>query len=1282
MNDIRQNPSPMNVKTIGLLLLQLALCISADAVPVDQIPANNANIEYAGRVDFTDPLAPRFSYSGVSVRARFQGTAVSASLQNDGTSNIYNVIVDGVVTQRITPSNGDQTVALASGLTDTAHEIELYKLTESTYGKTKFRGFVVDAGKTLVPLTTPRGRVIEFIGDSITCGSGIEGASNSTQTNTNQNHYLSYAAITSRNFNARHIVAARSGVGLYANYSANPTGLESPNNMKNQYRRMHWNDATPPYGNSPTTDRTCANLGTNDFSVGVNEAAFEQAYHDFIDILQTKNPGADIVCLVGPMLSGYNLNHIRPIVQRVATTANAENNGRVFYFEMSQQGALGTGSQNHPNVPQHALNAQELTTFISGIKSWPLATASASTVGHWRFETSPGLLADSGGNGLTLSPQGTAPAAYLVPASGPASAFPSVIPQTGAANATAADLGTPGTGNFARADGPSFALTNFTIEAFVHRGLAPAGTQYLVSQYDFTIGSQRSWGLGVAGTSPPSGLSPGELFLNLSGNGVNGVVVGSGLIVGTGADFFVAASVEASNLSAGVTFHLKDLTTGGPLASSTRSNPVGTVFNSTGDFLIGGYNGGGNRWSGIIDEVRLSNAVLAPYQFLVTLSGPVPLGKPAIDPASGSYADPVSVTMTCATTGAEIRYTLDGSPPTTTSTLYTAPFSVATTTTVKAQAFKTGTPDSEVATAIYQFQGFPVLGTLKPRHARDITNSNWSVGGETVDRDYTVFANYRDWLGPLGIKRIRQQAGWAKCEKVAGVYNWAWLDECVDGALAQGVRPWLETNYGNPIYPGGGGTLLGAGLPTSVTALAAWDNWVTALVDRYKDRVNEWEVWNEPDNSGGAVTAEAYAAFYIRTAEIIRARQPTARLYALAVTGPSNGPTSYVGKFFAALQTAGKLHLVTAVTAHAYPWNPDSSQAGFLAMKDWINTSFYPSGGIEVRQGESGACSQFQSDFALSNINWTELMQAKWNMRRLLGDLGHDIPSSIFAIIDMKYYGTTWNNKGLLKANVQLAVDHPKLAYFGVRNIAAVFDDTLTRIANFSHTASTSATLRVFGYTKTATSKTVASIWFSGGGLPSDVNNFTDVNFTLTPTDIVDPVWVDMRDGTVRTIPAAAWSRSGNTCTFNNVPVYDSPILIADRSAIPVASLKDTWKQAHFTIPQQGDESVSGDLADPDNDASANLLEYALGSLPLQNSNTARPVRSTDPSGQLTLTFERTTDPALLYQVLGSGNLSDWTAVWSSTGVQNTPGSVIAIDTAELPQDRRFLKLKVTTTTP
>jgi hypothetical protein len=43
------------------------------------------------------------------------------------------------------------------------------------------------------------------------------------------------------------------------------------------------------------------------------------------------------------------------------------------------------------------------------------------------------------------------------------------------------------------------------------------------------------------------------------------------------------------------------------------------------------------------------------------------------------------------------------------------------------------------------------------------------VGCETIDRDHVIWDNYKDYLPPLGVKKIRLQAGWAKCEKEARI---------------------------------------------------------------------------------------------------------------------------------------------------------------------------------------------------------------------------------------------------------------------------------------------------------------------------------------------------------------------------------------------------------------------------------------------------------------------------------------------------------------------------------
>lgn len=85
-----------------------------------------------------------------------------------------------------------------------------------------------------------------------------------------------------------------------------------------------------------------------------------------------------------------------------------------------------------------------------------------------------------------------------------------------------------------------------------------------------------------------------------------------------------------------------------------------------------------------------------------------PVNNPVINPAAGFFETSQTVAITTSTTGASIRYTLDGSNPTTSSTLYSGPFSVNSTTTVKAIAVSSsGTSTSGITTALMTFSAAP-----------------------------------------------------------------------------------------------------------------------------------------------------------------------------------------------------------------------------------------------------------------------------------------------------------------------------------------------------------------------------------------------------------------------------------------------------------------------------------------------------------------------------------------------------------------------------------------------
>ena len=79
------------------------------------------------------------------------------------------------------------------------------------------------------------------------------------------------------------------------------------------------------------------------------------------------------------------------------------------------------------------------------------------------------------------------------------------------------------------------------------------------------------------------------------------------------------------------------------------------------------------------------------------------VATPTFNPAGGTYYEPQSVTINCATQGATICYTTDGTEPDANSAQFSVPLTISETTTIKAKAFKSGYTPSNVASATYTF---------------------------------------------------------------------------------------------------------------------------------------------------------------------------------------------------------------------------------------------------------------------------------------------------------------------------------------------------------------------------------------------------------------------------------------------------------------------------------------------------------------------------------------------------------------------------------------------------
>ena len=139
----------------------------------------------------------------------------------------------------------------------------------------------------------------------------------------------------------------------------------------------------------------------------------------------------------------------------------------------------------------------------------------------------------------------------------------------------------------------------------------------------------------------------------------------------------------------------------------------------------------GANWSGMYYRITYNVTVSGgSNRFLQFISaefykdgGGLPsVATPTFDPAGGTYSDPVNVTISCATSGASIRYTTDGTNPTASSTLYSSPIAVSSTTTIKAVAMKSGMNNSAIASATYTF-----MTPITIAEARALANNEYAL---------------------------------------------------------------------------------------------------------------------------------------------------------------------------------------------------------------------------------------------------------------------------------------------------------------------------------------------------------------------------------------------------------------------------------------------------------------------------------------------------------------------------------------------------------------------------
>ena len=369
-----------------LLFAALLLTVAAAAkAPVRETvtPASDSRITWIART-LVEGDNVSFDWSGSRCRIRFQGNYLAIKVSDTG-KEFFNLWFDrepDYEADKIITVTGQDTLIVLVNEADLAarygkkvpaeHFVTLMKRNEGEQGITTVHAVVTRGA--LLQADPVKDRVIEFIGDSYTCGYGSE---NSIATDKfkpeTENQNKSYNAIIGRYFDADILVIAHSGMGVARNYNDKLKGYT----MVERYLNVFDNgfDEVPdapkwdPSMFPAKPDITVIFLGANDFSVfrQPSKSQWKSRYAALLkEIKDFYGEDHPILCC-----ATHNDPEIFEYV-KMAVDAATLKNVRYTCLCTGVQLESERGADFHPNYAAHRKTAHVYIPYIATLTGWGL----------------------------------------------------------------------------------------------------------------------------------------------------------------------------------------------------------------------------------------------------------------------------------------------------------------------------------------------------------------------------------------------------------------------------------------------------------------------------------------------------------------------------------------------------------------------------------------------------------------------------------------------------------------------------------------------------------------------------------------------------------------------------------------------------------------------------------------------------------------------------------------------------------------------------------------------
>jgi hypothetical protein len=305
-----------------------------------------------------------FSFTGKQCK-------VYASFPYKGGHNYLQYELDGVYQKRLRIENGSTEPLVIEAPASGRHTVWIYKATEATTGPIYIQKIEAEGIKTIEKPAMP---LIEFIGNSITCGAAADASEvpcGKGEYHDQHNAYYAYGPRVARALGTEYILNSVSGIGIYRTWN-----LDHPS-MPQVYETLDFQEqGTRKWDFSLYKPQVVSiALGTNDFSDGdgvhprspFDSARFVRDYIQFVQLVRSKNPQATLALLSSPMVKGAKArlleNCLTAVKQHIDKLYPSAKPLSLFFFPPME----ARGCSGHPSMEDHAILAEELVPFFRSI---------------------------------------------------------------------------------------------------------------------------------------------------------------------------------------------------------------------------------------------------------------------------------------------------------------------------------------------------------------------------------------------------------------------------------------------------------------------------------------------------------------------------------------------------------------------------------------------------------------------------------------------------------------------------------------------------------------------------------------------------------------------------------------------------------------------------------------------------------------------------------------------------------------------------------------------------